>query len=60
MSRGAQNFKQGDVTKAVKGAVNGGIEVHRVEICDGKIVIFAGNGQAPSLGKPTSNEWDAV
>ncbi|MBR1233664.1 hypothetical protein [Bradyrhizobium sp. AUGA SZCCT0182] len=42
MSRGAQTFKQGDVTKAVKGAVNAGLEVQRVEIDQaGKIVVFA-------------------
>ena len=31
MSRGAQSFKQGDVTKAVKGVVKAGLEVQRVE-----------------------------
>lgn len=56
MARGAQTFKQADVTKAVKGAVAAGIEVARVEIDrDGKIVLIA--GQPPS---PTQNEWDAV
>jgi hypothetical protein len=60
MSRGAQTFKQVDVTKALKGAMNAGIEVDRVEITDGKIVIFADRGQAARLGEPILNEWDAV
>jgi hypothetical protein len=43
MSRGAQKFKQGDVTKALKGAVKAGLNVQRVEIDrDGKIVMFTG------------------
>jgi hypothetical protein len=42
MSKGNHRFKQGDVTKAIKGAVNAGLVVQRVEIQDGKIVVFAG------------------
>jgi hypothetical protein len=43
MSRGAQTFRQGDVTKALKGAVKAGLKVERVEIDrDGKIVVFTG------------------
>ncbi len=42
MSRGAHKFKQGDVTKAIKGAVNAGLAVERVEIQHGKIVIVTG------------------
>jgi len=42
MSRGNQTFRQGDITKALKGAQNAGIEVQRVEIeKGGKIVVFA-------------------
>jgi hypothetical protein len=59
MSRGAQSFKQGDVTKAVKGAVAGGIEVERVEIVDGKIIVFAGRGDGPKVSS-IGNEWDEV
>jgi hypothetical protein len=48
MSRGAQTLKQGDVTKAVKGAVNAGLAITRVEIDKGgKITIFAGTDVAP-------------
>jgi hypothetical protein len=32
MSRGAQTFKRSDVTKAVKGAVDAGLSVCRIEI----------------------------
>jgi hypothetical protein len=57
MSRGAQSFKQGDVTKALKGAVNAGLKIRRVEIDKtGKIILFTG-----AAGEPTSaNEWDDV
>jgi hypothetical protein len=59
MSRGTQAFRQSDVTKAVKGAVNAGLEVQRIEIESGKIVVFAGR---PDLRPPgqSVNEWDEV
>jgi len=58
MSRGQRTFKQGDVTKALKGAANAGMSVRRVEIDrDGKIVIIT-DGPLPSAS--TSNEWDDV
>jgi hypothetical protein len=57
MSRGAHNFKQGDVTKALKGAVNAGLAVRRFEIDrDGKIVVIAGRPDS----QEQANEWDAV
>jgi hypothetical protein len=61
MSRGAQTFKQGDVTKAVKGMVKAGMNVARVEIENGKIIVFAG-GAGPDETKIESNtdEWDNV
>jgi hypothetical protein len=57
MSRGAQTFKQGDVTKALKGAVRAGLKIKRVEIDkSGKIILFTG-----AAGEPMSaNEWDEV
>jgi ribonucleotide monophosphatase NagD (HAD superfamily) len=60
MSRGAQIFKQNDVTKACKGAVRAGLEVQRVEIdqATGKIVVFAGKPADPQIAKP-ANEWDS-
>jgi hypothetical protein len=61
MSRGAQTFKQGDVTKAVKGMVKAGMNVRRVEIENGKIIVFAG-GVSPDETKIETNinEWDSV
>jgi hypothetical protein len=57
MSRGAQTtFRQGDVTKALKGAAAAGIDVGRVEIDrDGKIiVIVAEPASAPDTDHETS------
>ena len=62
MSRGQQTFKQRDVTKALKGVVNAGVAVGRVEIDkDGKIVIVTGQPEdAANREKPEKNEWDEV
>jgi ABC-type proline/glycine betaine transport system ATPase subunit len=60
VSRGAQNFKQGDVAKAIKGATSAGLSVKRVEIdpATGKITVVAG---MPESEKATpANEWDIV
>jgi hypothetical protein len=56
VSRAGQTFRQGDVTKAVKGVVNGGLKVERVEVSAGKIVIFTDK----SAMAATRNEWDEV
>jgi hypothetical protein len=56
MSRGAHKFKQGDITKAVKGMVNAGLSVQRVEIQEGKIIVFTGR---PG-DKGQASEWDDV
>jgi hypothetical protein len=62
VSRGAQTFKQGDVTKAIKGAVNAGLPVKRVEIEPGKITVFAGkpDDAAPTIDitKTNASEWN--
>jgi hypothetical protein len=62
MSRSAQTFKQADVTKAVKGVVNGGLEVQRVEIDQaGKIVVFAGKVDIANTAVETpvnAGEWN--
>jgi len=58
MSRGSQTFKQGDVTKALKGAVNAGLSVKRVEIDrNGKIIVITGD---PAPSAVSGNEWDDV
>lgn len=56
MSRGAHKFKQGDVTKAAKGVVDAGLTVQRIEIQDGKIIVFTGR---PG-DKGQANPWDDV
>jgi hypothetical protein len=59
MSRGSQTFRQSDITKALKGAQNAGMEVQRVEIEAGKIVVFAGKAyERPE--RRSVNEWDDV
>jgi hypothetical protein len=59
MSRGAQTFKQGDVTKAIKGAERAGLKVQRAEIAaDGRIVLdFT---QRAEKAAQDVNEWDDV
>ena len=43
MARGPCTFKQGDVTRMVKGVVAAGVDVMRVEVdTDGRIVVIAG------------------
>lgn len=43
MSRGAQTFKQGDLTRASKAAVKAGLQVQRVEFdSEGKPVLVTG------------------
>ena len=60
MSRGAQAFKQGDVTKALKAAERAGLKVQRAEVRqDGSILLdFHRPPSAP--GDPNVNEWDEV
>jgi len=53
MARAPSIFKQGDVTRAVKGVVAAGVEIARVEIDPtGKIVIQLGNGAAKEQAAP--------
>ncbi len=61
MSRGAQAFRQGDVTKAIKATVNAGLPVQRVEIdmLAGKIVVIPGD-PSDSAATADANEWDTV
>ncbi|MDH2341478.1 hypothetical protein [Bradyrhizobium sp. SSUT77] len=50
MARRPAQFKQHDITRAVRGAIAGGVEIQRVEIDrDGKIVLITGP-------KPTSGD----
>lgn len=56
--RGANTFKQGDVTRAIKAAEKAGFEVQRVEVRnkDGSILRL---DRAPR-DDPNANEWDTV
>jgi hypothetical protein len=61
MSRGAQTFKQGDVTKALRAAEKAGFRVGRFEIEPGKIVVFAGDTKIlEAKAEPDADEWDGV
>lgn len=59
MSRAPQTFTQSDATKACKGAVRAGLEIHRVEIMQDKIVVFARASDDPKTAE-SANEWDRV
>jgi hypothetical protein len=57
MPRGAQTFKQGDITRAIKAAVKAGVKDWRVEIDrDGKIIVVAA---APASAPDTDQETSA-
>jgi hypothetical protein len=58
MSRGAQTLRKGDLVKAIKGAMEAGLSVQRVEVEKGKIIVFAGQPEATREQQP--NEWDGV
>jgi len=58
MSRGAHNFKQTDVAKAIKAAVKSGVKGWRVEIVDGKIVIRGGGEMDDPADERDRGEWD--
>lgn len=58
MSRGQHTFKQGDVTKALKGAAKAGLKITRLEIEGKKIIVFTDDTSSDSsLDK---NEWDEI
>ncbi|MEY9121311.1 hypothetical protein [Bradyrhizobium yuanmingense] len=60
MSRGTQRFKQQDLVRAVKGMMKAGVPIGRVEIGDGKLVIFAGQPDRQPEEISGNNEWDEV
>ena len=56
MSGGKSNFRQGDLTKALKALAAAGKKVARVEVEDGKVVvIIQQNGEVETV-----NPWDEV
>jgi hypothetical protein len=62
MSRGAPTFKQGDVTKALKGAEKAGMKVQRAEVrADGSILLdFDPLAKTPEDSPETAltTSWD--
>ena len=62
MSRGPQSFRQGDVTKALKGAEKAGKKVQRAEVRpDGSILLdFIDPSSTSSDAYASGNEWDTV
>jgi hypothetical protein len=60
MSRGDHSFKQGDVTKLVRGALKGGMKVARVEFVDGKLSVSGTLEPTDETAEVNSNEWDSV
>lgn len=56
MSRGAQSFKQGDLTKAMKAAAKSGVKDWRIEIVLGKIIVVPA---APASAPDTHDETSA-
>jgi hypothetical protein len=56
MSRGAQTFRQGNLTKAIKAAEKAGLKVHRTEVRqDGSILLdFDPPAKTPDADHETS------
>ena len=59
LSRRAQNFRQGDVVKALKAAAIAGLNVRRTVFeTDGKIVIEYGEPEATEVASPPTEDLD--
>jgi hypothetical protein len=59
MARAPSKFRQGDVTRAVKGAIAAGVDVGEVLVdTDGKIRVIA--AKANTAHARHLNEWDDV
>jgi hypothetical protein len=57
MSRRARTFTQADVSRALRGAIKGGLQPTRIEIdADGKIVILCEIAPEPSADDPAG--WE--
>lgn len=60
MARGPCTFRQTDLKSAIKGARAAGMEIDRVEIRDGVIVMVASKPGEPVDERSETNEWDSV
>lgn len=60
MSRGPSNFRQTDVTRALRATEAAGRTVKRIEIENGKIVVVIGEPNEPNADNVEKNEWDEV
>jgi hypothetical protein len=60
MSRGAQTFKQGDVTKALRAAEKAGFKVQRAEVRKDGSILLDFRSVASGPPDPNRNEWDEV
>lgn len=57
MSRTPQQFRQTDVTKAIRAAVAAGLAVGRVEIEPGKIIVIAGKAEQDAATLTPLDQW---
>ena len=53
-------FKRTDVTRAAKAVLAAGLEIARVEIKDGAIVVIPAKPDEPPSGHTSENEWDHI
>jgi hypothetical protein len=60
MSRGAQSFRQGDVTKALRAAEKAGFKVQRAEVRRDGSILLDFERPATTPRDPNVNEWDEV
>jgi hypothetical protein len=60
MSRGAQTFRQSDLTKVAKAMTKAGVRNWRAEFSQGRMIVSATSPDGDD-GKPDDqNEWDTV
>jgi len=58
MARTPSTFRQKDVTRAIRAAIAGGVDIARIEVAkDGRIIIVTAVDTEPKL---EANEWDRI
>jgi hypothetical protein len=58
MGRGPTSFRQQDVTRALRATRAAGVEVERIEIEKGRIIVVAGKKAKRADDEDNGNEWD--